>query len=465
MKKKILIVIIVLLAVLFFPIPTTYKDGGTKTYTSLTYKYIKWNKMMDIDEPDYTGTSLYLFPRNFMSIDDLFELEYDAVIDDVDDLSSSQDKDADIKDVPNNIQDENEQSDIENQNPVNIPSVIISPIDNELYLEHYGLTIVLPENLAKDAEAELKFVDKMPAYYIFSPSVREANVTTLGPDWDGLANMCYLTAIDEVVTEEEFNQNSKYQLGEKCDFIYASDTYTIVLYHTSDLQCVCEGETLDYYRGLEKLCNEIHIKQYDKADCPTVPPDIPDYMSYLYDFAFSERYDKLVTTAFSLCINDRILSLLEPYTNEKDPYKTVSYGGDGMVPYDTYRYWFKEDAGDLVIATHCYELDNKEYLSYIFTSIPGSILNSGVGIGSKIEDVELIYTEHFRDLGGYDSWSGTPELLRVDDELTFNSYDHLYVWQPFTPETNEIRDITFFTKDGIVVAIEMMLPYEARYVY
>lgn len=36
---------------------------------------------------------------------------------------------------------------------------------------------------------------------------------------------------------------------------------------------------------------------------------------------------------------------------------------------------------------------------------------------------------------------------------------------PFTQESNELRDITFYMKDGVVAAIEVMEPYELRYVY
>ena len=54
MKKKIWIPIaaVILLAVLFVPIPTGhYKDGGTKEYTALTYKIVNWKRI--------TGDSVY----------------------------------------------------------------------------------------------------------------------------------------------------------------------------------------------------------------------------------------------------------------------------------------------------------------------------------------------------------------------------------------------------------------------
>ncbi len=66
-KKKIIILLAVLV-VLLFPIPSVYKDGGTRTYTSLTYKIIVWHKMK---EPNgyKTGTEIYFFPNNFHDLD------------------------------------------------------------------------------------------------------------------------------------------------------------------------------------------------------------------------------------------------------------------------------------------------------------------------------------------------------------------------------------------------------------
>ena len=81
MKKKIWvpIVIVVLLAVLFIPIPSgVYKDGGTKEYTALTYKIVDWNRMVGADSI-YDATGVYFFPNNFKSIDSLWYYEEDKV--------------------------------------------------------------------------------------------------------------------------------------------------------------------------------------------------------------------------------------------------------------------------------------------------------------------------------------------------------------------------------------------------
>jgi hypothetical protein len=77
LKKKIIIIIIVsiLLIVLFTPFSIKmYKDGGTRTYTALTYKIVRWNKIINANEI-YKKTSIYWLPSNFKSIDELWEIE------------------------------------------------------------------------------------------------------------------------------------------------------------------------------------------------------------------------------------------------------------------------------------------------------------------------------------------------------------------------------------------------------
>ena len=81
MKKKVWIWIlagILLLAILFVPIPTgVVKDGGTRTYTALTYKIVDWNRITG--EAVYDETKVYLFPNNFKSLDALWEQEKENV--------------------------------------------------------------------------------------------------------------------------------------------------------------------------------------------------------------------------------------------------------------------------------------------------------------------------------------------------------------------------------------------------
>ena len=82
MKKatKWILLCVVLLAVLLVPIPSgVYKDGGTREYRALTYKVVRWNRLTD--GGTYTKTRLYLFPRNFQSLDALWEHENADVTD------------------------------------------------------------------------------------------------------------------------------------------------------------------------------------------------------------------------------------------------------------------------------------------------------------------------------------------------------------------------------------------------
>lgn len=70
-KKTILILCLVVVFVLLVPISAAYKDGGTTTFTSLTYKIICWNAMDDNYENGYkTGIEVHFFPNNFKSLDE-----------------------------------------------------------------------------------------------------------------------------------------------------------------------------------------------------------------------------------------------------------------------------------------------------------------------------------------------------------------------------------------------------------
>ena len=51
-------------ALSLIPVRKVYEDGGTQTYTSLTYKVIVW-KQID----GKSGTEFYIFPNNFHQLD------------------------------------------------------------------------------------------------------------------------------------------------------------------------------------------------------------------------------------------------------------------------------------------------------------------------------------------------------------------------------------------------------------
>ena len=84
MKKKIfipIISVIVLLAVLFIPVPVgTYDDGGTREYAALTYKIVAWNRITDVGI--YKTTKVYFGDDRNKSIDELWMLENNNCITD-----------------------------------------------------------------------------------------------------------------------------------------------------------------------------------------------------------------------------------------------------------------------------------------------------------------------------------------------------------------------------------------------
>lgn len=76
MKKKILIPIlaVLILAILFVPIPTgIMKDGGTRSWDSLTYKIVKWRRISPTSI--YTATRVYWGSDRSKPIDELWERE------------------------------------------------------------------------------------------------------------------------------------------------------------------------------------------------------------------------------------------------------------------------------------------------------------------------------------------------------------------------------------------------------
>lgn len=56
--------LIIILVILLFPISQIYKDGGTRTYTSLTYKIIVWNRL-----DGKRGVEIHFFPYNFQPLE------------------------------------------------------------------------------------------------------------------------------------------------------------------------------------------------------------------------------------------------------------------------------------------------------------------------------------------------------------------------------------------------------------
>ena len=74
MKNKLIFIILAIL--LLLPIKRVYKDGGTTTYTSISYKIIIWKTLesSESDDMKYAVSSkekidFYIFPFNFGTLD------------------------------------------------------------------------------------------------------------------------------------------------------------------------------------------------------------------------------------------------------------------------------------------------------------------------------------------------------------------------------------------------------------
>ena len=81
MKKKIwipIVVSVVLLAILFVPIPMgSYDDGGTREYIALTYKIVDWNRLNT--DGVYEKTRIYFGKDRLKSIDQLWIDESETI--------------------------------------------------------------------------------------------------------------------------------------------------------------------------------------------------------------------------------------------------------------------------------------------------------------------------------------------------------------------------------------------------
>ncbi len=215
-------------------------------------------------------------------------------------------------------------------------------------------------------------------------------------------------------------------------------------------------------------------------DKPTIPENVAEGIENLYDFRFSERYDDRITDDFSISLSGEAsaignpLFLLEKYQNKMDAVKEELYDGDGMVPYQHKRYWYNFKEGGLMVGTQYYEPDHVEYISYLWTDMQGAKTNQKVAVGSSEKELLSAYPDHLYYLDKDEALSEngmygiimieSPDggLGKLDKKYDF---DCAYLWQPFTHENLEIRDIAFYIKGGKVAAIEMTEPFELRHVY
>lgn len=79
-RKMAIIILVCLLAMLLIPFQMVhYDDGGTTRLTSLTYSVVNWNRLLPASGDEtvvHESTCVYLFPHNFKSLSDLWEIEH-----------------------------------------------------------------------------------------------------------------------------------------------------------------------------------------------------------------------------------------------------------------------------------------------------------------------------------------------------------------------------------------------------
>lgn len=250
--------------------------------------------------------------------------------------------------------------------------------------------------------------------------------------------------------------------------------------NTSDLATSTQ-ESSGNNENVTEIQTEIETSTETSVDKPTIPSYLNKDLYYIYDFTFSERYDARMKDDFSLNFSDVSNSMQENYTlfdSFKDLTQTapvILHESDDLVPPEQHKlYWYTMDNGGLFVDTDYFELDQREYVAYLWTNIKGAETNKTVAVGSTESDLLIAYKDNLFYLDKDEALSEKRSNLLsfsdfVDEHLSTleqkNDFDYAYVWQPFTPETNDIRDLTFFMKNDMVVAIEIIKPSELRHVY
>lgn len=234
---------------------------------------------------------------------------------------------------------------------------------------------------------------------------------------------------------------------------------------------------------MPKVENTSPSTEPDKAplDKPTIPQNFHENLHYLWDFTFSGRYDARMTDDFSLILTDKsgkvqgTYTLFDHFNEEEETINVLRHESDDLAPPSQHNlYWFASQNGGLFVDTDYYALDNQEFITYLWTNSEGMHTNKGVAVGGTESNLLRTYEDDLYYLEKDEVLSSTrSNLLSYIDFVDNNlatlekkyDFEYAFVWQPFTPETNEIRDITFFMKQSKVVGIEINMPPELRHVY
>lgn len=208
----------------------------------------------------------------------------------------------------------------------------------------------------------------------------------------------------------------------------------------------------------------------------------------------STHYAKQAAEDFSLALPDgMVLELAAPYA----PFSgcTREYRFDGEEMYACERKRHANEDYSLIVGTDYYAAENtaqiqkflqtrvifdspvpytyfggtdEEFINYLRTNILGAETGRGVAVGDGEETVLKAYPDHLLYIPGDEA---DMPGVRSDEEPPaycdpLFDCDYVLVWQPYDdPVVTDNRDISFYIKDGTVMVIELVTPYELRYGY
>lgn len=214
------------------------------------------------------------------------------------------------------------------------------------------------------------------------------------------------------------------------------------------------------------------------------PSTEPSENAELQDIA--AYYAAQVTDDYSLTLPDgTTLRLCAPYAPLADCTREYFFDGDGMTVNDYLRH-AREDYS-LIVGTAYYSAEraeairqywsdfgpswsytyegkaDEEFIDYLCTNVVGAKTDRGVAVGDGESAVLTAYPEKLLYISnGTEVWNaGSGEDGDYNEPPIV--FDYALAWRPY--ENNDCRDITFYIKDGRVVTIEIISPYELRYVY